>query len=776
MAYQNEQLKKWYQDFNQGLTKGNAKQKLTNFNNKLGMRGVTNDQLTGVFGDTSGWKNQMKNQYGYDWKNTGNTDFTKGYSQGAKTKEGLNKFGDWLNQRAKFQDNGTGIANRAIYDKAKTRGFSNEMVDQAMGYSPGTSEQYVQQQGWDELQGQNLTGQYQPQPGVGDIGRMNQFYTDKAGWNQGQTDDYAKDYYDYFDKGGITAAEANQALGKQPGFAQNYIQDKMGLLQLSGVPQGQQDFQHGYNQDKMTKLAAELRASGMDDNEVQNSLYSLAKGAGITATEMDSMTNAPYGTSQNQITDMNRGLLTGRANENWNEPQWRNKMFNKMFNNQDTSFSGGPSGYNPVQGGTSPGYPPNTPVDNAPPPIQPSTPPGQQPPFGQETYTPYGDVGNLPQGLQDNLPIMYDAALEGTRLQNQDLQAINSELKSIATTDNAQLFSKRLADVIDKGSPLMKRAAFYADQEMAKRGLTLSSLGIEAAQAAILDQASKIAAGDVGVDQFNIGEQNATQRALLGEYGATGRAGLSNNAQLYQDSLRAGYDMQKQSFNNLQSSALTNEENRIKSGLASEQYSNQSKNDMERDMLKYTNSRAIEMLKQQTGLYGKYLDGWSDIVTSTIPESQKTDRLRGLAREIDGSVNALNRYSKLDIKNAPGDFSFKPVNNVKRADEAQPQADNTPLIEQDYKQLNNTVNDIYSKVRVGGGDTPEESLIDGWRNAMADIKDNDYEFNKVMRIYREKGVNNDNWKEVLSEMTTSVRQYLNSDTSKDGIFDQLNNN
>ncbi|MCP3674062.1 MAG: hypothetical protein GY829_06280 [Gammaproteobacteria bacterium] len=357
---------------------------------------------------------------------------------------------------------------------------------------------------------------------------------------------------------------------------------------------------------------------------------------------------------------------------------------------------------------------------------------------------PKGDYSRMDKSLLNKVNAMEDTGSNARKNIYEDKTKFSDDLKDLNVTKNANLLSDRMSGILDEGSPLMDRAKTVANQEMAKRGLLNSSIGVGATQSALTDQAYKIAAGDVDVDKFNAGEENKMQSQLMGS-----EANLSSQAM---NNLGSTYNTTQSDQNDLLKDT------------------NKADLDMEHTMLQYTNERAIEMLKQQSGLYAQYLNAYSSIASSDIPASQKNAQLENLGKNIDAAVNAANRYSDLVITNAPGGFSFDPVNgenasagsstisDLNASDTSQ--TDSSSLLQQDVEEMNIKVNDIYNQVRVGGGDSPEESLIDDFRQAMDVVKSSPYELDRIMRIYSENGMNNDNWEDTINKMITASQPYV----------------
>jgi len=86
-------------------------------------------------------------------------------------------------------------------------------------------------------------------------------------------------------------------------------------------------------------------------------------------------------------------------------------------------------------------------------------------------------------------------------------------------TPEAVTSEQRLAGILNKGGALMQQAATTGNQQAASRGLLNSSMGVQAAQAAVLDKALPMATNDAAtlnsMSTYNAStlNQNATQNA-----------------------------------------------------------------------------------------------------------------------------------------------------------------------------------------------------------------------------------------------------------------------
>ena len=107
-------------------------------------------------------------------------------------------------------------------------------------------------------------------------------------------------------------------------------------------------------------------------------------------------------------------------------------------------------------------------------------------------------------------PQMEDAAIAG--LQN-PAQVTAAQTAGTTTSD-------QLTGILNKGGALMQQAATAGNQQAAQRGLLNSSMGIQAAQSAIVGQASQLAQADANAinqtNQFNTQNQQRTNEMNVG--------------------------------------------------------------------------------------------------------------------------------------------------------------------------------------------------------------------------------------------------------------------
>ena len=93
-------------------------------------------------------------------------------------------------------------------------------------------------------------------------------------------------------------------------------------------------------------------------------------------------------------------------------------------------------------------------------------------------------------------------------------QTTAAQIGEVSTTQD------QLVGILNKGGPLMQQAATFGNQQAASRGLLNSSMGVQAAQAATLQQAVPIASADA----------NATNQINQTNAAATNQIGQNNTA------------------------------------------------------------------------------------------------------------------------------------------------------------------------------------------------------------------------------------------------------
>ena len=118
--------------------------------------------------------------------------------------------------------------------------------------------------------------------------------------------------------------------------------------------------------------------------------------------------------------------------------------------------------------------------------------------------------------------------------------------QSALTTPTVSTTQDQLVGILNKGGPLMQQAATTGNQQAASRGLLNSSMGVQAAQAAVLGQAVPIANADasatnqMAVQNANTLNQNLQTTANTENTAGTWNAGaLNQTAQTNQSATNA---------------------------------------------------------------------------------------------------------------------------------------------------------------------------------------------------------------------------------------------
>ena len=364
----------------------------------------------------------------------------------------------------------------------------------------------------------------------------------------------------------------------------------------------------------------------------------------------------------------------------------------------------------------------------------------------------YGLLADNQTMLQNNQQMIADEKARADAL----LEQLKQQSGNIQQTESYEDILKRNTD---PSSPIMQQAIRQAREEMNARGLLNSSMGASATSDAVLKRAMEIAAGETQSQQFNAGQYNTMQNNLLGEMGATGRQSMGFMGDIY----KSNQDYNEGLLGERQSFGLDLIANKQKTNDKITELEAAHAMDMDKTMMEFVQGRATEMLSQQTSLFNNYLQAYADISQSEIPESAKSAHLAALGGEINRAVTAANQYSQLRVTadEINGGYKFNPVYNSKsvinNTDTTGKSALYTPeTVGAGINELTMKMNEIYSKVRVGGGDTPQEALIDGWRRAYALAPKDDATLVKMANIYAENGLYNDNWETVVQSMTDTL--------------------
>ena len=210
----------------------------------------------------------------------------------------------------------------------------------------------------------------------------------------------------------------------------------------------------------------------------------------------------------------------------------------------------------------------------------------------------------------------------------------------------AQMLSQRLSGVLESDSPYIERARTKAKEAAGARGLLSSSMAAGAAEGAAIDRGLDVARGDVDVDKFNVGAQ--TDAEELRYQAAQEIGGMTQDFQNQLGGAESEYLFDVGLTEEKQEDALETQQRdyEIKQTLQDSAHAQQ----MDTDMLQYTNERAMEMLKQQSGLYAAYLESYGLIAGALdISEESKNDKLIKLGQQIDNAVIATEAYKDIEI-------------------------------------------------------------------------------------------------------------------------------
>lgn len=373
-----------------------------------------------------------------------------------------------------------------------------------------------------------------------------------------------------------------------------------------------------------------------------------------------------------------------------------------------------------------------------------------------------------------NRPI--DAVLTGLKQDYENMNANNQHmlneerqradslmdmLRNNAKTKTTENYEDILARNVDYNSPLMQRAIAKANEQMNARGLLNSSMSAGAAQAAVLDKAMEIANSELSGQQNNARESNQTQRNLVNEMGQTGRNSLDFMQDIYSNQQQFGHDTvaDRQGFvhDNITNDRTT--ANQIDELDAAH------RNEMEKASYEYAQQRYTELLGQKASIDRELVAGLAQIDTSDIPASAKDKQKRALIDEVEYSKQLLDQFNAFPVYlDANGHYQVgKPskVDKRKTTTSTNTSTNSGPYnMEQariDENSLKYDVDNIYKQVRVGGGDTPEEGLIDNWARLFNWAKANDETlYLETMKIYNEKGLGS-NWESTINAMIDKIR-------------------
>lgn len=106
------------------------------------------------------------------------------------------------------------------------------------------------------------------------------------------------------------------------------------------------------------------------------------------------------------------------------------------------------------------------------------------------------------------------------QMEDAGIAALQNPAQVAAAQTAGTTTSQQLEGILNKGGALMQQAATTGNQQAASRGLLNSSMGIQAAQSAVLGQAVPIATSDANAinqtNQFNTQNQQRTNELNVG--------------------------------------------------------------------------------------------------------------------------------------------------------------------------------------------------------------------------------------------------------------------
>lgn len=209
----------------------------------------------------------------------------------------------------------------------------------------------------------------------------------------------------------------------------------------------------------------------------------------------------------------------------------------------------------------------------------------------------------------------------------------------------AQMLSDRLSGVLEKDSPYIQRARTKANEAAGSRGLLNSSMAAGAAEGAAIDRGLDVARGDVDVDKFNVGAQ--TDADTLRYQAGQEIGGRTQDFQNQLGGAESEYLFDVGLAEEKQKDALETQQLDFEGQQALQDSAHGQQ--METDMLQFTNERAMEMLKQQSGLYAAYLESYGQIAMADISAADKNNQLEKLGQQINNAVIATEAYQDIQI-------------------------------------------------------------------------------------------------------------------------------
>lgn len=106
------------------------------------------------------------------------------------------------------------------------------------------------------------------------------------------------------------------------------------------------------------------------------------------------------------------------------------------------------------------------------------------------------------------------------QMEDAGVAALQNPAQVAAAQTAGTTTSEQLTGILNKGGALMQQAATQGNQQAASRGLLNSSMGIQAAQSAVVGQASQLAQADASAinqtNQFNTQNQQRTNELNVG--------------------------------------------------------------------------------------------------------------------------------------------------------------------------------------------------------------------------------------------------------------------
>lgn len=183
----------------------------------------------------------------------------------------------------------------------------------------------------------------------------------------------------------------------------------------------------------------------------------------------------------------------------------------------------------------------------------------------------------------------------------------------------------QLTGILNTGGPLMQQAATRGNQAANARGLLNSSMGIQAAQEAVIGAAAPIAQADASninqMSQFNAAQRNA---AITGNVNALNQGSQFNTQQ---SNAMQQFNAQQRNQQNLQ--LLDSQSREALAGIEA-RYKNQ-----------------IQASSSASSVYEQYLKNLADISTSDLSAEAKTAAIDNQSKFLDSQMKMLQSISGL---------------------------------------------------------------------------------------------------------------------------------